>query len=125
MTTAAGSDLRGVAMVCMGYALDGGGDDVLTFRVEFFAIEGALGAVRAIGRYNDFDGERVAEALREVAAMVGSHDYGRFSVGREGSPVVYISGLDLDEVKKASEILAAVGADELSAESGTLRAWWD
>lgn len=123
----ASEDDRAVRLVRLGYGL-GDGDDpnadrALTFRVAAATHGGAIACAQEVGRYNGYDGDAVGEAMREIAHR---YDPYRIEVGREGSPVIYVRGLDDDEIKPASEILAAVGADELDATSdGTLRAWWD
>jgi len=72
----------------------------LNFRVEL-PFSDALDFIRQIGPYNDFDPETVIEALEHVDRAIprtqyptdhpnnGQRNY-RLSVGREGSPVIYL-----------------------------------
>lgn len=95
----------------------------LSFRVAFYCDPpNALAAIRAVGRYNDYDGERVARALEGflVADVVQ-----RISVGREGSPVLYLNVYDSAQRPAVEAALAAAQAGELGWTDGTLRAWWD
>lgn len=99
----------------------------LDFRVSFYIYAGAthaLRAVRLIGGYNEFDGEAVAQALEPFLTPDAAY---RVAVGREGSPVIYLTTVTCapefrHEIENA---LRDVHADELSWTGDTLRAWWD
>lgn len=119
-------DQVALKMVRMGYATDEDTDQyrVLTFSARFNRKPLALDALRSIGQYNGFDGEAVAQALDNV---VPDDAYSPITVGREMSPVVYVStigvnGADTEAVKSA---LRDVGADEIDEDRHSIRAWWD
>ena len=91
-----------------------------SIQIEVGKLEEALGI---IGKYNDFDGKKVAEAL------IGEFgDACEYVVGREFSVVVYVVPVksihnfwlhDLEILKKKALI------DEVSVKNGRLRLWWD
>jgi hypothetical protein len=118
---------NGVALVARGYNED---TRCLSFRVAFDAygdgISCAASAAGAIGDYNDYDGVRVANALLRIKP-----DYIRYpgiEVGRESSPVIYVTLRPDCPPEKRNAIenaLREAKADELDWESDTLRAWWD
>lgn len=122
MTMISTDDQNAVALVRRGY------DEptrVLHFRVAFQATAAALDALRAIGDYNEFNGDRVARALygslpgREAPCL-------RVDVGRENSPVLYIRGLHAEHVDAVKAALYEAGVEELGiGPLGLLRAWWD
>ncbi len=81
-------------------AFDGVFDNSLNFRIEL-PWEAALEFIRYVGRYNGFQPHRVIAALERVDELIPRKDYGannpntgqrsfQISVGREGSPVVYL-----------------------------------
>lgn len=117
-------DATALAMIRSGYALDDETDQhrVLTFRAGFNEVENAFEAIRAIGSYNGFDGEAVAQALETA-----NTERARIQVGREGSPVVYIDGLyPNDQVATVKLALEQANADEIDeVRPGTVRGWWD
>lgn len=120
-------DATAARMVALGYALDDPTDHnrCLGFRVAFNTTEGACAALRSIGDYNAFNGDAVAEALQPLAASGGGT---RISVGREGSPVVYVGPFysgDEEEQREFMEALRLVGADEIDLVGREIRAWWD
>ena len=116
-------DATALEMVRKGYALDDPTDRerVLTFRVAFNDRENAYAALEAIGDYNDFNGSAVANALRGAIRDRST----RITVGREGSPVVYVSvwGEDGEAIQDA---LWDAKADEVDPDRHRdIRAWWD
>lgn len=118
---------NGVALVKRGYTE---GARCLSFRVGFnMAGDGracALAALRAIGGYNAFNGDAVADALDAFMGM--DNVLWTVEVGRENSPVVYLH-VKSDVVPAFRHIienaLREVHADELDWAGNTLRAWWD
>jgi hypothetical protein len=62
-------------------------------------------ALEAIGQYNRFEADKVAEHTRKISEQCG---YVRVAVGREGSPVLYI---ETDDPATVKDVLAAY-ADE-------------
>lgn len=100
----------------------------LHFRVTF-PVYGetkyALEAIRSIGGYNDFDGDIVADAIEPFLARVS---YPGVEVGREGSPVIYITLQNQLDVDLLYEAMRQARADELDwsgRDNLTLRCWWD
>ena len=71
----------------------------------------------AIPSYENFDGQAVADVIRELTAY-------DFCVGREYSVVIYVRCADgVDGLKKVFQDLHA---DEIDIqENGALRVWWD
>lgn len=116
-------DLTALQIVKLGYAIDDPTDNhrCLNFRVGFNDHEAAFSALVAIGDYNEFNGARVADAI--MSAKLDR--YRRVSVGREGSPVVYIAAYGDDEQKRVMDALRAADADECDVTRGEIRAWWD
>jgi hypothetical protein len=120
-------DLTAFSIVNLGYALDDPTDQhrCLNFRVGFTDHEAAFSALVAIGDYNEFDGARVAQAIKSV----GLDRYTRIMVGREGSPVIYVGPFFGDRDKTMLSTLTAklqdVAADECDFDGRLLRAWWD
>lgn len=119
----------------------------LNFRVECADLEDLMECVKIIDAYNEFDHDRVNKALGGLAKYKAFYNEGNqnnghslftFSIGREGSPVMYIAyngsnfhhkELSLDEHKKVME---AFGRESLSDEvnettewSHEYRFWWD
>lgn len=111
-------------MVRLGYACDDPTDErrCLHFRVGFDSLDGAQAAVRAIGSYNAFDGDEVAEALAKLPTSTMGH---KIDVGREGSPAIYVRWLRSEQQIDAVNILREAGADEVDVVRGDVRAWWD
>lgn len=115
----------------------------------------ALGFIRQIEEYNDFRAAAVIDALETVDGMIPRTDYGPdnpntgrrsfdISVGREGSPVIYLERKEFRKAAELSEptmraicsVMQAVGeADEATYEVTELtgfngrrvefRFWWD
>jgi len=123
---------------------DGVFEQSLDFRVQM-EYDAAIQFIRRIGGYNAFDAEQVIENLECVDRMLprncfGSRQYD-ISVGREGSPVIYltlrefnqpyIDGLTIKCVREEMELSGL--ADESSYEiedfgsyrKVTFRFWWD
>jgi hypothetical protein len=101
----------------------------LDFRVSFNSAATAAEAVLMVGQYNDFDPKSVAEALLAVGEILGGGYGSTYYVGREGSPVIYISSYnDVDWVKVQDALRRAkpdeLGMDERGYRPG-VRAWWD
>lgn len=101
----------------------------LNFRVGFYTFFGisdpVCEAIRAIGPYNNFEPENAVAALQRAEEAIGS----KISVGREGSPCLYIEVdyPDKDDARK-NAIMAAMReakADEVDFEGREVRAWWD
>lgn len=117
-------DNTALAMLKLGYAVydDTDQNRCLNFRVGFNDPRAAAEACVIIDSYNEFDGRRVAKVITDIAVL---DKYARVSVGREGSPVVYVSSWsgDLDIIQG---MLKSARPDECDLESGnTVRAWWD
>lgn len=79
-------------------------DRSLNFRIEL-PYETALSFIRRIDQYNEFHWTRVTEALKRIDGLIPRHRYpdgnpnnGKrdysISVGREGSPVIYLDRLE-------------------------------
>ena len=77
----------------------------LDFRIEL-QYEDLLGFIRRIGQYNDFEAGAVIDALEAIDRLIPRSFYGqdnphngqrsyRLSIGREGSPVIYLERLEL------------------------------
>jgi hypothetical protein len=124
------------------------------FRSEPLSSDDMKQALRLVGSYNAFEGDKVASALDRVQGEVSWYEF-----GREGSPVIYVhlpvwtnqqekncpdkrcdtsrSGpretarrLEDDErellVAKLRAVFSSVGASEIeTVESNVLRVWWD
>lgn len=95
----------------------------LNFRVPFTNFRDAARAIRAIGSYNYFDGDAVAEVL-EPSMLAG------IEVGREGSPVLYFHfhmGTTVADRLSLMHELRLVHADEVDYDEAEhkIRAWWD
>jgi hypothetical protein len=96
----------------------------LNARVGLFTKDNIRRALSTIGQYNRFDGDRVADVLfEELDGLIDWERRGCVSVGREGSPVVYIGThlktLDTDFetiIQAAFRVGKRTGADEVSAE---------
>jgi hypothetical protein len=130
-------------------------DHCLDFRIEM-EYDAARRFIQRIDRYNDFDARQVLDALDAVDRLIPRDFYGegnpnngqrkyRISVGREGSPVLYlewyespyssgprISDETLKDICKEIEVFAyADEADYDLTEWGfnsrkvSLRFWWD
>lgn len=116
-------DTTALAMVRLGYALDDPTDEsrCLNFRVGFTEGSAAAEACLAIEAYNEFEGTKVVTAINRIIAI---DRFARIYVGREGSPVLYVTAYG-----KADQVMAALkdaGPDELDLDgSNTVRAWWD
>jgi hypothetical protein len=99
-------------------------------------------ALRAIGRYNEFDPEKVLNALKQVWGDISS-----VQIGRESSPAIYIDlpywdnqrikgadsaaarRLTAEETESLVQIIKKALDwaifDEFSVEKNTIRVWWD
>jgi hypothetical protein len=99
--------------------------------------------IRLVKHYNEFDGERVANAVSSLKGRVSGVEF-----GREGSPVLYIElpfwthqregasatekGIKIDDAQSdalANELRALfvdqLKADEFSVNRRRVRVWWD
>ena len=132
---------------------DGVFDQSLDFRVEM-PYDAAMHFLRRIGSYNNFQAEKVIEAMRRVDALIPRRIYNEgnlnngerrydISVGREGSPVIYLDYFEWVDSERLTEadmkairgVLERDGmADESSFEIDdhgirtrrvTFRFWWD
>jgi hypothetical protein len=129
-----------VEIVRLGYGdTHGESDRALNFTVEIDSREDAFKALEAIGPYNGFEPSNVIDAIEaidaqgHVPAIPGAKV--SLSVGREGSPCVYVSqiGTKPGAVDTVIRFLLGAGADECDeipfgagASFGkTVRAWWD
>lgn len=119
-------DAVGLEMVKLGYATESPDPNCrarcLFFRAKFDTLAGAQAAVRAIGKYNNFDGEKIVTALESCDF---EDIYGEWvEIGREYSPVLYIRSYGSE-----AEVMAAMRdaqADEVEVDKrGYVRAWWD
>ena len=84
-----------------------------SFRIEL-GYEAALGFIQRIDQYNDFHAADVIDALEHVDRVVprkwygirnpnnGERDY-TISVGREGSPVIYIDRFELPSTRPLTD----------------------
>lgn len=120
-----GSDYENaVDMVMMGYEEN---TRNLAFRVGFTTwgdgVENAIAAIKAVGPYNAFEPDTVIEQLQAHWPKIRY-----IEVGREGSPVIYITVSD-DKDKDTIELaMTRSHADELDWEghrNNILRAWFD
>jgi len=123
-------------------------DHSLSFRIEL-PYETARDFLRQVGTYNAFSAEAVLAALDSIDALIprmrfgegnpnnGNRDY-RISVGREGSPVIYLERYERDEGEKAGDVRSRLicremrttaSADEadywVEGDKVTFRFWWD
>ena len=125
----------------------------LDFRIEL-DYDAARRFLRRIDRYNDFDGRQVLDALDEIDRLIPRQHYGpgnpnngqrkyRVSVGREGSPVLYLDWYEWRDDDRLSEDTAHQICDAMllighADEAGflpetsascsrkvTFRFWWD
>ena len=102
----------------------------LTFKTMILGREEAAAAIRAIGQYNDYDGNKVAKA---VDFLFKKKVIDGVCVGREGSPVLYLHlrrQRSADDLEMATAFMKSVKADELHMTGlhrgpQMLRAWWD
>ena len=90
-------------------------------------LDGLLNAISGVGRFNSFNGPKIAKSLRKLAYKQACE----ISFGMEYSPVLYIRPFhrkdlpafkdDIFAVKLAMKTLKAdeIGGDEV------VRAWWD
>ncbi|MGC4077846.1 MAG: hypothetical protein QM702_12635 [Rubrivivax sp.] len=99
--------------------------------------------VRLVKRYNEFDGERVAEAIEKLRGRVSGVEF-----GREGSPVIYLDLpywthqreesppdaaqsriADAEHQRFVGELrrvfVEELGADEFTEQRRRVRIWWD
>jgi hypothetical protein len=109
---------------------------VLHFTTELTTLAGAQAAVTVIGQYDGFEPERVRNALADLHGAIAGPEVGRhigFSIGRAGSPCIYVNKLSERDVELVSKALDEAGADEVDEVEGgagcsygrTIRAWWD
>lgn len=120
----------------------------LTTRLLDFKTEGIRDfetfseAVKMIGKYNNFDPEKVNEAMKVIWPVISY-----VQIGREGSPVLYVNipywdnqrtmGSDSAQAVKLTkeeqnniifslkkEIYKTL-PDEVSVENNVVRLWWD
>lgn len=113
------------------------------FRTPRLRTSQARHLIRLVKSYNEFDGEKVAQALAKFEGRVSGVEF-----GREGSPVLYIElpywthqreGTILSEkgVRVSDEeneklvqelrdvFVSSLKADEFSTRKRTVRVWWD
>lgn len=133
-------DLAAFDMIAIGYDRQGSESRNLHFVVSFHNIDNAKRAVRLIDNYNEFDWHKVCTMLNNISKL--GHSFGpagqtsepMISIGREGSPVMYVAQLcegAADIVKREAEDTGL--ADEFDTVSGgggcsygdTVRIWWD
>ena len=85
----------------------------LDFRIEL-KYEDLLGFIRRIGQYNDFESGAVIDAIEAIDRLIPRSFYSegnpnngrrayRLSIGREGSPVIYLERLELSFSKPLAE----------------------
>ena len=114
----------------------------LNFHSAWVKVRTAKDAVDAIGTYNQFRPSSVKGALDQVQ---GNDPNARFSIGREGSPVIYIEtgkprsviGVlsSMDPYRKPDELEKVTGGQRTrqrlarlpkkSDGKSVVRAWWD
>jgi hypothetical protein len=128
-------------------------EHTLNFRIEM-PHEDARQFIRRIDRYNDFEAETVLEALDRIDRLIPRKFYNEgnpnngersytLTVGREGSPVIYLERYEWDhDIPLSDETLSSVCremalsalADEADYEVTrtigtnrkiTFRFWWD
>ena len=128
-------------------------DRTLHFRIEM-EYDVVCQFIRRIGQYNDFRAETVLEALDRIDRRIPRSFYGEgnpnngqrsytLSVGREGSPVLYLERYEWDHENRLSddelhaicrEMQVSGHADEADFEvtptlschrKVTFRFWWD
>jgi hypothetical protein len=128
-------------------------EHALHFRIEMH-YEDARQFLRRIDRYNDFEAETVLEALDRIDQLIPRKFYNEgnpnngersytLTVGREGSPVIYLERYEWDhDIPLSDETLSSVCREmELSALADeadyevmrtigtnrkiTFRFWWD
>lgn len=120
----------------------------LDFRVKCESLNDLKQCVNIIRAYNEFDAERINEALDQHASKKAYYNEGNpnngkdkytFTVGREGSPVMYVelyaaNDEEVKEFKSAMEYLSRKAlADEFSIKEDKFagstmlqaRLWWD
>ena len=131
---------------------DGVFERSLHFRIEL-PYETALGFIRRIDQYNEFEAGAVIDALERIDHLIPRASYGEgnpnngqhtydISIGREGSPVIYLERIEfsfcipLEEVtmKTICREMELIGrADEADYEVQNFaggrkivfRFWWD
>jgi hypothetical protein len=125
----------------------------LDFKIEM-PYDAAVQFIRRIGTYNDFEPETVIETLGRVDSLIPRRFYNEgnpnngerrydISVGREGSPVVYLEYFEWRDSQRLDEgtMQAICGEMELhgmadeatykietssnQARNVTFRFWWD
>jgi hypothetical protein len=112
----------------------------LDFKTDRMEAKEACEVVKIVKGYNEYNGEKVAQAIRKIAELWPStFQQVTFSFGRESSPVLYIdfpywkSQEERFEnreelVKKSMALLKACKPDELDENFRNCygaRAWWD
>lgn len=93
----------------------------LHFRTERLSVREARSLLDVIGGYNRFEPDRTAAVLK---AFEGN-DHVTVEVGREGSPVIYVTAVDDKTRAAVKRALVKARPSELSEECFTIRAWWD
>lgn len=103
----------------------------LNFSVNCKDFREFMSCVKAIGEYNNFNEQAVAEILEEVfessdtPMFIDDIDY---SIGRQGSPVIY---LNINSRELAEKIYRKLQSNydlkfsELSRERTNIRIWFD
>ena len=132
---------------------DGVFDQSLDFKIEM-TYDAAMQFIRRIGTYNNFEAETVIETLAIVDSLIPRRFYNEgnpnngerrydVSVGREGSPVLYIDYFEwldsqpLDEATMkaicgemelhglADEASYEIEEHSIRSRTVTFRFWWD
>lgn len=120
--------MKNSEIVKMGYS-DNPKVRVLEFRVLCEDLEDFNDCVKAIGEYNDFNSDTVADILEDIFE---GHDLLpseiRYSIGREYSPVIYLqvaSSQLADRICQSLQSNYDLKFDELNRKGNEIRIWFD
>lgn len=105
----------------------------LDFRVSVRSAADLQACLRLIRAYNRFDGEHVYNALEDAFDLGDLEGYAglEVAIGRESSPVLYVSKRGADRDRFADKCMALARrteADQCAPVDGhtpTFRLWWD
>ena len=106
----------------------------LDMRVKCNDMLDFIDCINVIGEYNDFNLAIVQKITKEIANTLGSTNLIRYTIGREGSPVIYLEFNGWDTEDKQLEELCKVLkerneeeyiADEIDICKRKLRLWFD